>query len=72
MTLIQELLSDSDTAVRRDIRAFKEYSEGIISLDDCKWRWKCNNGVEYEYFIKISDEEFKEWLASIGWVSENG
>lgn len=51
-----------------DMVIFKQYCRGELSAHDAKKKWLENNSVPYEDGIFISDDDFKEWLRTIGWV----
>lgn len=59
-----------ERARNADIGTFNKYVNGELSLQDCKYLWSKHNKVDYEEFLLISDELFKEWLASIGYKYE--
>lgn len=50
-----------------DVTTFNKYVNHEISLQDCKYLWSRHNKVDYEDFLLISDDLFKEWLESIGY-----
>ena len=51
----------------RDKRNFEYYANGRIDVAEAKYRFKENNGMSYEDYADIPDEDFERWLNEIGW-----
>lgn len=67
MTLMQSVLRKGDKASASDKYSFEKYVHKDISLEECKQEFIENNRISIEKSVLITNEEFKEWLKSLGW-----
>lgn len=50
----------------KDETCFKQYTKGLIALEECLEKFKKNNGTR----VNIKADLFRRWLESLGWVKE--
>ncbi len=50
-----------------DKKIFTEYIRGKYTIAETKNRFRINNEISSDDFEEVSDEDFKQWLKSIGW-----
>lgn len=77
MSRIGEMCSDTRRARDQDINLFGRWISRQISTDECVQMFIMNNKRAVTKYEKnhrtledepITDQEFEEWLGSIGWV----
>lgn len=67
MTNIQKILNKSPQIASLDVAVFTKYHKGLITLQECKQLFFINNRVDKVFQDMVSDEEFEEWLMTIGY-----
>lgn len=68
MSRIGDMLSKSNKSATNDCALFSKWKEGIITTEMCLVGFKRNNHIRHE---EITEEEFTEWLGSLGWKRTN-
>ncbi len=63
--VIQRMLCSSQKSCGRDLKTFKDWEDGKISIFECYMRFKSNNHVNNKMDCSIS--LFEKWLNSIGY-----
>lgn len=67
--IIVKNLKKSENSSNQDQRIFKRYSDGDLSLEQCKSQFFVHNKIKnQETRQSITDEMFKGWLETIGYV----